>query len=128
MSKTNVILNMLKKPAIEQSNDWHAADIVAAVRKSGTSLQRLARLNNLSDSTLRQALCKPYPKSERIIAEHLNLQPQAIWPSRYNEDGTTKSGRGERGLGRHISRLKAYANDTPHKQSRNVYALDSEAA
>jgi Ner family transcriptional regulator len=128
MSKRNTLLNMLKKPAIKQSQDWHAADVVAAVRKTGTSLQRLSRLNGLSDSVLGQALYKPYPKCERIIAEYLGVAPQSIWPSRYNLDGSTKSGRGERGLGRHASRLKANANDTPHKQSRNVYALDSEAA
>lgn len=130
MSKRNTLLNMTKKPAIK-NQDWHPADIVAAVKKSGTSIQHLSRINNLSSSVVGQALYKPYPKSERIIAKHLGKQVQEIWPSRYNADGTPKSGRGERGLGRHYTRLKknqAKLNDTPTKNSRNVYATDKVAA
>lgn len=104
---------MLKKPT---SLDWHAADLSAAVKKTGTSLQRLSRLNGFCSGSLAQALYRPYPKCERIIAEHLGLKVQAIWPSRYNADGTPKSGRGERGIGRHQSNLiKA--------TKRSIYAL-----
>jgi Ner family transcriptional regulator len=127
MSNENTLLNMTKKPDLK-NQDWHAADIVAAVRKTGNSLQRLSRTNNLADSTLGQALYRPYPKCERIIADYLQVKPQVIWPSRYNQDGTPKSGRGERSLGRHHSRLKAHSkNDTRPKKSRNVYQLNNEA-
>jgi Ner family transcriptional regulator len=122
---------MIKKPD-SKLQDWHAVDVVAAVRKLNMSLQRLSRVNGLHNSTLGQALYKPYPKSERIIADFLGLKVQQIWPTRYNSDGTPKSGRGERGLGRHHTRLKAHQtsklNDTPTEKSRNVYVLDSEAA
>ncbi len=132
MSKLNTLLNMPKKPASDLSQDWHAIDVVAAVRKSGSSLTRLSRLNGLSSTVVGQCLYKPYPKCERIIAEFLCVSVQTIWPSRYNQDGTPKSGRGERGLGRHLSRLKAKptskCNDTPADNSRNVYALDKAAA
>lgn len=104
---------MLKKPT---SLDWHAADISAAVKKSGTSLQRLSRLNGFCSGSLAQALYRPYPKCERIIAEHLGLAVQTIWPSRYNADGTPKSGRGERGIGRHQSNLVKTTK-------RSIYAL-----
>ncbi len=131
MYKANTTLNKPKKPdSVKQ--DWHAADIVAAVRKTGNSLQRLSRENHLADSTLGQALYRPYPKCEAIIASYLNTTPQVIWPSRYNLDGTPKSGRGQRGLGRHYSRLKAHKtsnnDDTPTTKSRNVYPIDNEAA
>lgn len=96
-------LNMPKKPA---SKDWHRADIVAAVRKTGTNLQILSRSHGWGRTTLSNALYAPYPKYERLIAEHLKTTPQAIWPSRYHEDGTPKSGRGERGLGRYKAKYK----------------------
>lgn len=102
---------MPKKPAPQ---DWHRADIIAAVRKTGTSIQRMSRLLGLCRSALGNALKIPAPRYERIIAEHLGLTPQIIWPSRYHTDGTPKSGRGERGLGRY----KAKFNGS--KKSRNV--------
>lgn len=94
---------MTKKTA---SKDWHRADIIAAVRKTGTNLSKLARDNHLFHTALNNALNRPYPRYERIIAEHLGLKPQDIWPSRYHEDGTPKSGRGERGLGRYKTKRK----------------------
>jgi len=105
---------MTKKPT---SKDWHAADIIAAVRKTGTSLYKLSRELGYASGTLQQAIHRPYPKCERIIAEHLNVLPQAIWPSRYNEDGTTKSSRGERGLGRHASNLIANSTSSIHAKN-----------
>lgn len=104
MYKQTKTLNMTKKPT---SKDWHAADIIAAVRKTGTSLQKLSRLHGYASSTIQQAAHRPYPKCERIIADHLGLKPETIWPSRYNADGTPKSGRGERGIGRHSTNLIA---------------------
>lgn len=104
-------LNMKKKPT---SQDWHRADIIAAVRKSGTSIQALSFKNGYRRTTLGHALVAPYPKCERIIAAHLGLKPQTIWPSRYHADGTPKSGRDERGLGRYKAKFNA------SKKSRNV--------
>lgn len=92
---------MQKKAA--KSQDWHPADVVAAFKKKGTTITRVAREMNLCESYLRQAVNRPYPKAERILAEYLGTTPQAIWPSRYHADGTPKSGRGERGIGRHHS-------------------------
>ena len=50
--------------------DWHPADIVAGLRKRGTSLTR------------------PWPKGELIIATALETQPWVIWPSRYHDPVT----------------------------------------
>jgi Ner family transcriptional regulator len=65
------------------SSDWHPADIVAALRKSGTSMAELGRENGLANTTLRNALDKSYPRAERIIAEAIGMTPADIWPSRY---------------------------------------------
>ncbi|MCB5189918.1 EAL domain-containing protein [Methylobacillus arboreus] len=82
------------------SRDWHRADIIAAVRKTQTNLQQLSRRYGLSRTTLSNALYSPCPRYERLIAEHLGVTPQTIWPSRYHLDGTPKSGKGERSLDR----------------------------
>lgn len=129
MSIYNKTIYMPKKPASKESQDWHPIDVVAAVRKTKTSLQRISRLHGLCSAAVGQALYRPYPKSERIIAEHLGITPQTIWPSRYNLDGSPKSGRGERNLGRHPSRLtaalKAKANHSTTVKNGNVNVLDN---
>ncbi|CCG85701.1 helix-turn-helix domain-containing protein [Erwinia piriflorinigrans] len=63
--------------------DWHPADIIAALRKKGTTLAAQSRLAGLSSSTLANALCRPWPKGEWIIARALDIHPSKIWPSRY---------------------------------------------
>jgi len=122
MYKNKSPLNTSKKPA---SKDWHRADIIAAVRKSGTNLQQLSRDHGLGRTTLSNALYGPCPRYERLIAEHLGTTAQDIWPSRYHEDGTSKSGRGERGIGRYKTKINK-ANSTPVKKSRNVYHINNE--
>lgn len=119
MSKLLNTLNMPKKPASKK--DWHRADIIAAVRKTGTTLSKLARDLGYFYTTLNNALNMPYPKYERLIAEHLGTTPQAIWPSRYRNDGTPKSGRGERGLGR----FKAKYKFNPTNKNSNVKPTDT---
>ena len=66
-----------------KSNDWHKADIIAALKKKGTTLAELSRKSGLSSSTLSNALVRPWTKGEIIIAKALNLKPSQIWPSRY---------------------------------------------
>lgn len=53
--------------------DWHPADIIAGLRKKGTSMAAESRRNGLSSSTLANALSRPWPKGEMIIAKALEL-------------------------------------------------------
>ena len=70
------------------TNGWHQADIIAGLRKKGTSLAALSRAAGLSSSTLANALTRPWPKGEFLIAEALGVHPSEIWPERYfGEDG-----------------------------------------
>ncbi|HEY4436319.1 MULTISPECIES: DNA-binding transcriptional regulator SfsB [Lelliottia] len=69
----------------KQFIDWHSADIIAALRKRGTSLAAESRRSGLSSSTLANALTRPWPKGELIIANALETQPWIIWPSRYHD-------------------------------------------
>ena len=65
----------------------HPADIVAAVKKTGTSLSALARLNGLSDAAIRYSLRPPAKRAEEALIAHLGLPPQRIWPDRYSTTG-----------------------------------------
>ncbi len=55
--------------------DWHPADIIAGLRKKGTSMAAESRRNGLSSSTLANALSRPWPKGEMIIAKARELTP-----------------------------------------------------
>lgn len=70
-----------------KNEDWHPADIIAGIRKKGTSLAALSRKSGLASSTLANTLTRHWPKGERLIAEELGVQPEQIWPSRYAESG-----------------------------------------
>lgn len=77
-----------KKAGLE---DWHPADILAALRKAGYTLSKLAFEHGLKDSSgLSVAMVRSFPKGEQRIADALGVHPKVIWPSRYNEDGTRK--------------------------------------
>lgn len=68
--------------------DWHPADVIAALRKRGTTLAAVSRQAGLRSSTLANALCRPWPKGEWLIANALNMHPAEIWPSRYFDPQT----------------------------------------
>lgn len=89
---------MSKKPAPQ---DWHKADVKAALEKKGWTFMSLSREFGYKGDPIRNCLHYPAPKYERIVAEKIGVAVQAIWPSRYHADGSPKSGRGERGRGRY---------------------------
>ncbi|EAA9217852.1 transcriptional regulator [Salmonella enterica] len=66
-------------------SDWHSADIIAALKKQGTSLSAVSRQAGLAFSTLANALTRRWPKGERLIADALGVSPEQIWPSRYRK-------------------------------------------
>ncbi len=70
--------------------DWHPADIIAGLRKRGTSLAAESRKAGLNSATLANALTRPWPKGEQIIAQALETQPWVIWPSRYFDPVTNE--------------------------------------
>ncbi|QJT79292.1 helix-turn-helix transcriptional regulator [Kosakonia sp. MUSA4] len=88
--------------------NWHPADIIAALRKRGTSLAKISREAGLASSTLSNALTRPWPKGEWLIAKALDVSPAAIWPGRYvngkrkprkplSDSSTKTSGKSETG-------------------------------
>ena len=79
-----------KRPKKAAALDWHRADIVAELRKAGWSLRRLSKHHGYaSPTTLTNALERPWPKGERLIAKAIGVDPAEIWPSRYQKKSTT---------------------------------------
>ncbi|MHA3694862.1 helix-turn-helix domain-containing protein [Yersinia enterocolitica] len=73
---------------ILRKSDWHPADIIAALRKKDTTLAAVSRKAGLSSSTLANALTRPWPKGEWLIAECQEIHPSEIWPTRYFDSKT----------------------------------------
>lgn len=84
-------------PKKASHEDWHPADIKAALDKKGWSLLALAKHHGIKGSSaLSHTFERSYPLNEQRIADAIGVHPMKIWPSRYNEDGTKKP-RGLRG-------------------------------
>lgn len=98
--------------------DWHRADIVCAIRKSGTTMRELSIKNGYRPGTLTGALNTAYPVAERIIAAQIGVQPQQIWPSRYDESGKTNRVQG---------RPKGYTRQLNNRRVAAKRNLQSEA-
>ncbi|WKV52355.1 helix-turn-helix domain-containing protein [Dickeya fangzhongdai] len=78
-----------------EQHDWHPADIIAGLRKRGTTLTAVSREAGLASSTLANTLVRHWPKGERLIANALNKRPEEIWPSRYHDLKCAPSGEGK---------------------------------
>lgn len=65
------------------NKDWHRQEILVEIRKKKGSLSALSRESGLSPGTLSNALTRPWPKGEMIIAQAIGISPQEIWPSRF---------------------------------------------
>ncbi|MDP3875895.1 MAG: helix-turn-helix transcriptional regulator [Methylobacter sp.] len=75
----------------EPAQDWHPADVKAALAKAGYTLAALAEEHGLKGgATLSKALTSSFPIAEKRIADAIGVHPKVIWPSRYNEDGSRK--------------------------------------
>lgn len=98
---------MKTSPVKEKPQDWHPADIKAALEKAGCTLRQLSIEHGYAGGIVQKALTQAYPACETIIAAAIGITPQAIWPSRYNLDGTPK-------------RLRKFANTVKRKCTTGV--------
>ena len=71
-------------------DDWHPADVLAALKKRGQSLAGLSVANGYHPTAAGKALKQPWPAMERLIATAIGVTPQHIWPSRYGLDGNPR--------------------------------------
>jgi Ner family transcriptional regulator len=68
------------------AEDWHPADVLAALKKRGHTLSGLSVAHGYHATAAGKALRRPWPALEAIIADALSLRPRDIWPSRYDEN------------------------------------------
>jgi Ner family transcriptional regulator len=81
-------LTMARRTRPTQRKDWHPEEIKAAIRMRGSTLTKLGKPHGYnSRAAVSAALRRPWPKLEAIIAEFLGMQPETIWPSRYEQRG-----------------------------------------
>ena len=78
--------------AVSQMKDkgrkgWHAADIVAAVRKKGSSLVAISSELGLTRSAASRALLLPHTRVNVAIAAVIGVRPHVIWPQWFDADG-----------------------------------------
>lgn len=69
------------------SQDWHPADVLAALKKRGLTLAGLSIAHGYHPTAAGKALKRAWPAMEAIIAKELGVAPQQIWPSRYDYAG-----------------------------------------
>ena len=69
---------------------WDKHDIIAEVRRRGTTLRQLALKYDLPAHACQHAVHWPYFEGEQVIAAFIDVPAPELWPERYNADGTTK--------------------------------------
>ncbi|WP_417633747.1 helix-turn-helix domain-containing protein [Citrobacter sp. FR21RM1OL9030] len=67
------------------TENWHRADILAAIKKRGGTLAQLSRDNGLHERTLYNVLERHWPKGEKIISDFIGVPVSSIWPERYKK-------------------------------------------
>jgi Ner family transcriptional regulator len=66
---------------------WHRQDIMAEVRKRGSSLAGVGRGLGLSRSTMAWALMKPHPRANAAIATFIGKSMHELWPEWFDASG-----------------------------------------
>jgi len=74
-------MTIMDTQMVESPQDWHPADVVAALRKVGTSLNKIGKANGYTH--IQGVLVRPWWAVEQLVAGALQLPPAEIWPSRY---------------------------------------------
>lgn len=64
---------------------WHPQDIIAEVRKRGSSLQALTRQHGFGRTTLYSSLTRRFPFAHAVIADFLGVTRRELWPQWYDE-------------------------------------------
>jgi Ner family transcriptional regulator len=72
----------------DENDGWHRADVMAAVRKRGSNLAKIARGVGLSRTTMYWAFIRPHPRANRAIADFLGVPLNELWPHWFDSDGT----------------------------------------
>lgn len=63
--------------------DWHPADVKAALAKKGYTFAKIARKYGYHVRSPNTVLWRGWRPMERIVADIIGVEPEEIWPSRY---------------------------------------------
>ncbi|MGL4889148.1 MAG: helix-turn-helix domain-containing protein [Aeromonas veronii] len=74
-----------------RGQDWSKQFIRAQLLMKGVTMRQLSVDAGLKKDTLKNALHRPWPKGELIIAEALGVNPEVIWPSRYGIESSASN-------------------------------------
>jgi len=88
--------------------DRHPEDIKAMIRKRGLSMEALSLRLGYSRVVVGVALRRPWPAVQAGIASFLGVEPQDLWPSRYDAAGMPRrqGSAGSKASRRPASRLR----------------------
>lgn len=83
-------------------HDMSPEEVKKLIMDTGITLSELGIQNGFSGAAVSITLKKRQPYVQNVIAKRLNMRPQDIWPSRYDENGSPVrlDPRGRRGLER----------------------------
>ena len=83
-----------KTQKILKDESKRRAWIIYQLALQDKSLASIARDAGISRQAIWQALAKPYPRAEKIIADTLELEPHILFPERYDTEGQPNRKRG----------------------------------
>lgn len=66
---------------------WHRADVLAEVRKRGSTLAAIAATKGLARQTMYWAFIRPNLRANRAIAEFLSVPLDELWPQWFDSNG-----------------------------------------
>lgn len=73
------------------ASSWHRQDIIAAVKKRGSSLAGLGRQLGLTRATMAWALINRHERANRAIAEFIGVPAHELWPHWFLPDTSVPS-------------------------------------
>lgn len=79
----------------------------------GWSLSALSKKHGYTRSAVQQALDRPYPKVEKIVASTLGMSVEQLWPERYPEVKATRAVDV-----RQPKRTRSVGGNTSHRKQR----------
>ena len=108
----------MARSARPRGRGWHKADIVAAVRKTGSTLSAISLGLGLTRSAASRALILPHERVNRAIAEQIGVPPHRIWPQWFDASGQRiGSGSRSRSSQRSPARTAEVASAVPSKHA-----------
>ncbi len=86
-------MHPVKPSASSLRQIWDRPAIIAELSRRGWSLAGLSARYGYQRTAVSKALTRPWPAVEAIVAEALGVDPQVLWPERYDCEGFPRTGR-----------------------------------